>query len=218
MGVSVLQTKIEHCHSLSHSTVWWSTISGSFAKERNWEMDLALYWRKYIFYLLHAFTLTVIRSHSLTYKAPSEHREVSFYSLTLPLIDAWISLSLSVSIFLTDGTCAVTHRSHRLFSDAFVYVRSWLLYICNSFKGNRRQWVRGCCYMGQWMVYVRRVAFKRKRGNDMWTELEKEGWYITEVEKLKYKITHTRGPVITTHAHKANLHLKVLMKHRIMNR
>lgn len=97
MGVSVLQKKTEHSHSLSHSTVWWSTISGSFAKERNWEVDLALYWRKYIFYLLHAFTRTVIRSHSLTYKGPSEQREASFYSLTLPLIDASISLSLSQS-------------------------------------------------------------------------------------------------------------------------
>ena len=91
-------------------------------------MDLALAWRKYVFYLLHAFTRTIILSHSLTYKGPSEQSEASFYSLTLPLIDAWISLSvsLSLSILLTYSTCAVTHRSHRLFSDAFVHVRSWL--------------------------------------------------------------------------------------------
>jgi hypothetical protein len=180
MGVSVLQTKTEHIHHLSHSTVWWSTISESFAKERDWEVDLALVWRKYIFYLLHAFTRTVILSHSLTYKGPSVQRETSFYSLTLPLIDAWIYLflSLTTSILLTASTCAVTHRSnHRLFSDAFVHVRLCLWYICNSFKENRRQESVGAALWRQWMVWVlKRAAFKRKRGNDTWTELGKEGW------------------------------------------
>lgn len=61
-------------------------------------MDLSLARRKYIFYLRHAFTRTVILSHSLTYKGPSEQREASFYSLTLPLIDAWISLSLCLHL------------------------------------------------------------------------------------------------------------------------
>ena len=165
-----------------------------------------------------SFMLSRVPSFSLIPSHTKDHRSRGRHLFTLllflSLMRGFLSLSLSLSILLTYSTCAVTNRSHRLFSDPFVHVRSCLCYICNSFKGNRQESTGAAIWASEWSVCILWGAWPSSGREETICELN----WKKKVDKLQKSRNwniklYIPESLWSRHTPKANFHLKVLIKH-----